>query len=312
MKALFNFVVGLLFSLAVGMTGLLGRRHESGFTWCVSRLLWLAVPARRKVVLRNMERAFGADLTPAERTRLAKEAYRIGVHTVVEGFGSLARGGPARLTGMIRVEGQERLEGALKAGKGAICVTAHYGPFPFIGVALPARGFPFYFLYRRPRNRVVAEKFDGWIRQVNFGIIEDAPRLVAVRRCLRALSDGACLGILIDQHYAQGVEVPFFGYPAKTGVGAAMLAARTGAPLVPMRIRHDPVNREGFILQVDEPVPPPAGAAEESLRACMASLTSRVEGWIREDPAQWYWVHRRWKDLDRAEDAARAVNPDKS
>jgi KDO2-lipid IV(A) lauroyltransferase len=255
------------------------------------------------VVLRNLERAFGNGLTPQERVRLAKETYRNGIRTVVDGFASLARGGPARLTGAVRVEGLERLEGALKAGKGAIGVTAHYGPFPFIGAFLPSRGFPFYFLYRRPRNRVVAERFDGWIRRVNCGIIEDAPRLAAVRRCLRALRDGACLGILIDQHYAAGVEVPFFGHPAKTGVGAAVLSARSGAPLVPMRIRHDPNVRGGFILAVEEPVPPPADTSEETLRACMALLTSRVEAWLREDPAQWYWMHRRWKDLDRAEDA---------
>ena len=58
-----------------------------------------------------------------------------------------------------------------------------------------------------------------------------------------------------------------------------------------------------FRLTIDPAIEPPADRSREALTACTARLTACVEGWIREDPGSWFWVHRRWKDLDRAEDS---------
>lgn len=300
MRALQYLLLGWAFSAAVAVIRFIGPRGRGFLTRGSASLLFLSVPSRRRVVMRNLARAFGKAPDARAREEMVRDAYRMSILTIVDGFNSMGKGGGEALAAAVRVEGLERLQSALSRGKGAVCVSAHYGPFPFIGSALGARGIPFNFLYRRPRSPVVDAKFGAWIRTNRFGVIMDAPRLAAVRDCLRALHAGSCVCILVDQHYAQGVEVPFFGHPARTGVGAAVLSARSGAPLVPMHISHHRARPGAYILSIDEPISPPADTSEDSLRACMAKLTARVEGWIREDPGQWYWMHRRWKDLDNA------------
>ena len=296
----------MVFSVAMRLSGLMNHAGKGIFTRVVSRFLYIVVAGRRRVALRNIERAFGNRYSPSERARLVKESYSAGVRTVVEGFASLSPGGPEHLVGGVRVEGLDRVKKALGGGKGAICISSHYGPFPFIGAVFPALGLkPFYFLYRRPKNVIVAERFDWWLNRVGCGVIEDNPKSEAVKRVLRALGGGSCVCILVDQHFPAGVEIPFFGHSAKTGVGAAVLSARSGAPLIPLRIRADRSGKFRYLLEVDEPVPPPVDTSETELKSCMSAITARVEAWIREDPSQWFWVHRRWKDLDRAEDSAR-------
>jgi KDO2-lipid IV(A) lauroyltransferase len=305
LKRFGDWIVGLLFLGAVAGAVVINVAGKELFTRVIARILYLAVGSRRRVALRNIERAFGPKYTPAERKAIARESFRVGVDTVVEGFSLFAHGGPENLVRNIRINRLERLKKALEGGKGVICVSAHYGPFPFMGSAFSMAGIKgFGFLYRRPKNAAVANRFDDWIRMAGFRNIVDHPKQEAVRNVLRELGAGSTICILIDQHFPAGVEVPFFGQPSKTGVGAAVLAARSGAPIVPIHIQAVGTPGVKYVVEVDEPVPPPASTSEEDLASCMAALTRRVEDWVTADPRQWFWVHRRWKQLDRMEDEA--------
>jgi len=271
--------------------------------WMGTAVAWLAmrvVPSRRKVATRNLVRAFGRERSGAEIDRILQQCYR----NLVLGYSdmlTLFRNPSTELLGRTAVRGQEHLEKALAAGKGVIGISAHYGAFPALGALMPALGRRFSFLYRRPKDARTAALFDDWLGRAGCGVIEDSPRHLAGIRCLKALGGGDIVCILIDQHFPAGVQVPFFGHPARTGLGAAMLALRSGAPLLPLKVRILPGDR--YELAFEEPVEGPAGRDREDLVAVMARLTARVEAWIREDPAQWFWVHRRWKELDAAEDA---------
>jgi len=261
------------------------------------RLVWWAIPSRRRVVLANLARAFGAERTPAERAAIGRATYAV----LAEMFSDLLRlfqGRKDWFTTRMRVEGFSNLTSALEAGRGAIVVSGHYGAFPLLAAALPARGIRLHLLYRKPKSPKTRKLFDDWLALAGCEVIEDAPRHLAGVRCLKALGGGGCVCILADQHFPAGIEVPFFGAPAKTGVGAALLAARSGAPLVPLFIRRD---RAGiYLLRVEPALPSPADRSREALTAATAAVTARIEAWIREAPEQWFWVHRRWKDLDRA------------
>jgi len=301
--------VGLLFRGAVAAAMVVNTGSKELFTRVIARLLYRVVGSRRRIALRNIQRAFADKFTPVEREAIAREAYRNAVDTVVEGFSLFAHGGLENFVANIRINGLERLKGAMAGGQGAILITGHYGPFPFMGPALAANGIPgMGFLYRRPKNTAVAGRFDDWIQMGGFRNIADHPRIEAANKVLRELSSGSAICILIDQHFPAGVAVPFFGHPAKTGVGAAVMAARSGAPLVPVRIRT--VREPGFkyLIEIDEPFPPPLSNSDEDLKSCMAALTRRIEAWVAEDPRQWFWVHRRWKDLDR-DGSGGAVQP---
>ena len=118
----------------------------------------------------------------------------------------------------------------------------------------------------------------------------------AVREMSRALRDGAFLGILVDQNGGRrGVFVPYFGRLASTTAAPATLAIRFRAPLITAWQRRVD-GGERHILEVEAPIPVPGtGDRDEDVRIMTAEMTARVERWVRQEPGQWLWAHRRWK-----------------
>jgi KDO2-lipid IV(A) lauroyltransferase len=260
------------------------------------------IPSRRRIADRNIRRVF-PDMTSQDRKNLAIRAYRNAAANFSDLLTILQAGGRESLLRRTRVEGFEHLHRALAAGKGCIAISAHYGAFPLMGSVLAAMGVRYHYLYRRPKSPSTDGFFQDWLEHAGYRNIEDSPRHLAASRCLKALGEGACVCILADQHFPAGVEIPFFGNPALTGIGPALLAARSRAPLVAMCISRLP--DDSHLVRIEPPIAPPVDRSREALTAVIAEFTLKIEAWIREDPAQWFWVHRRWKQLDRAEDSER-------
>ena len=104
------------------------------------------------------------------------------------------------------------------------------------------------------------------------------------------------VGILLDQNAtrAEGVFVPFFGVPASTSKGLALLALRTGTPVVPIFLRREPGGRH--CIDVGAPLPPPPDA---DALAYTARFNEVIEAAIRRAPEQWLWMHARWRTRPR-------------
>lgn len=112
---------------------------------------------------------------------------------------------------------------------------------------------------------------------------------------METIKQGGILGILIDQKYNQGLNVPFFGHPAMTNPFFVQLAQKYGAPLVPIRgIR---LENGGFCLKIYPPVPTlEDNGTPRPIENVIQQAHTLLAGWIREKPEQWLWLHRRWKD----------------
>jgi len=303
LKRLFGWAGGLALNALVAVRLALPEPAARALARGAGRLALRLAPGRRAVARRNLRRALGPAADPARLDAVLRASGDLLAVSFSDQL-RLFRLDRDRFCAVVRAEGEEHLRTALAGGRGAILVSGHYGAFPMLAPALPARGFPFHLLYRLPKAGPVRRLFARWLDRTGATIIEDQPRHLAAVRCLEALAGGACVCLLVDQHFAAGVEVPFFGAPAKTGVGAALLAARSGAPLVPVRLTRNPDGT--YRLRFEPAVAPPATRERDDLTACTARLTAVIEAWIREDPAPWFWLHRRWKDLDRAEDARAA------
>jgi KDO2-lipid IV(A) lauroyltransferase len=123
------------------------------------------------------------------------------------------------------------------------------------------------------------------------------PKHGAARRMLEVMRDRGRLGILIDQRVQEreGIAVPFFGRPALTSPILARLSMRTGAPVVPLTVYPEPGGR--YRVVVREPVFPPAGKGDdEAVQALTRRYLEIAEADIREHPALWLWMHRRWDE----------------
>jgi KDO2-lipid IV(A) lauroyltransferase len=177
-------------------------------------------------------------------------------------------------------------------GKPALIFFCHLGNWELPAVAAVAHGLDAAILFRRPNsasaNRVIEE-----LRQVKMGTLIPAGR-DAPFKLAEALQRGQHVAIQVDQWFTNGVEVTFFGRKTKANPTLARLLRQIECPIHGVRIIRLPDNR--FRAELSEEVQPARDAAGQiDVQGTMQAITSVVEGWVREYPDQWLWLHRRWR-----------------
>ncbi len=176
--------------------------------------------------------------------------------------------------------------------KPALIFASHLGNWEFPALAGPAHGVDSAVLYRRP-NSAAADRIINEMRRVNMGELIPAGR-DAPFRLAEALEQGKHVGMLVDQYWTGGVEVTFFGRKTRANPTLARLRRHVECPIHGARIIRLPGNR--FRAELSEEVQPVRDAAGViDIQGTMQAITSVVEGWIREYPDQWLWLHRRWR-----------------
>jgi KDO2-lipid IV(A) lauroyltransferase len=177
-------------------------------------------------------------------------------------------------------------------GKPALIFASHLGSFELAAVAAVAHGLDTAVLFRRP-NIASADRIIEEIRAVKMGTLIPAGR-DAPLRLADALQRGQHVAILVDQWFTNGVDVTFFGRKTKANPTLARLLRQIECPIHGVRIIRLPGHR--FRAELSEEVKPVRDAAGQiDIQGTMQAITSVIEGWIREYPDQWWWVHRRWR-----------------
>jgi KDO2-lipid IV(A) lauroyltransferase len=125
--------------------------------------------------------------------------------------------------------------------------------------------------------------------------IYSQPRRECVDTTIRCLRNNEIIFIPLDQNFGTGgIFVNFFGQKAATATGPVILSQRTGAALVPCFIVRQPDDTHRVIFE--PPIQMAAGSTpEETIALNIQKLTDIIESYIRRYPAEWGWVHRRWK-----------------
>lgn len=182
-------------------------------------------------------------------------------------------------------------EAARAAGRPILFVSGHFGNHQAIRAAMNLRGYAIGGLWRPFANRYSNAHYIASIEGVGGrAFARDRRGLAAFVKNLREGGHGA---ILLDQHVSGGVMLDFMGHPAATSLSAAEMALKYDALLVPVygeRLE----NGVDFDIEIEAPIPPSDPIA--MTQALNDSLAARV----RATPAQWLWIHRRWKP-DRSE-----------
>lgn len=250
---------------------------------------------RREIVRRQLREVYPA-MAPRERDRLAGAVFAHLGRTAGEVFGA----GQARLLMATEVDpGWEPLDRALEGGRGAIAVTGHIGNFE-LGGALLARRYPLLDVVKTQRNPL----FDAYVdRKRRAQGIQTVPMRDSAPAVLRHLRQGGLVTLLVDQDAgAAGETVDFLGRPASTWTGAARFSLRTGCPVVPLAMRRTGPGRHVLLIR-DALQPPPRSERIEAVQVAdyTRRISAAVEQFVREEPRQWFWVHRRWKGAVRGE-----------
>jgi len=177
-------------------------------------------------------------------------------------------------------------------GKPALIFAAHLANWELPALAAVAHGLDAAILYRRP-NIASADRIIQEMRQVNMGTLIPAGR-DAPFRLGEALRNGKHVAMLVDQYLTGGVEVTFFGRKTRANPMLARLLRQVECPVHGVRIIRLPGNRfRGELTEEVKPVRDADGRID--VQGTTQAITSVVEGWVREHPEQWLWLHRRWR-----------------
>lgn len=274
--------------------GLLPRRIAVGFGKRVGLVLYRLSGGLRRTGRRNLEIAF-PEKSVSERERILRGAFS-NVGRQLGEFSQLPRlRNSADAYATVRFEDREIIMEAIASGRGVLFLTGHLGAWELSPFCLRLSGSPpINFLVRRLDNPRIEALADRYRTLVGNKTIDKAK---AARPVLAALARGEMVGILADLNTLdhEGVFVDFFGVPASTTGGLAVFALKTGAAVIPIHTWWD--EGEGRYVQRFEPELElvRTDSREEDIRVNTQRFTSIIEGWIRDNPDQWIWVHRRWK-----------------
>ena len=289
----YGLLRGFLFFLSLLPLGgaLWVARRLGDFAFDVLRM-------RRDVALTNLRRAFGERYSPREYERIARSCYRNFAMTFVE-FGLFGKHSVAQLGERMHIAHREAVAEAGAARKGILFLTAHVGNWELMGACMALIDRPLTVVSGDQKNLLV----DGLVKRLRkAGGMQIIPIGSSLRGVMKALRQDGRVALVADQDGGRdGIFLEFFGRTASTYAGPARFAYRTGAPIVIGLDRH--TGGGAHEARFYPPIFPDRSRPEaEEIRRILTEYTRILEDFVRENPDQWFWMHRRWKTRPEAED----------
>lgn len=281
-----NYVVYLLYRALGAVLGKLPLGAVIRIGRLIGLLGYFAVGKYRRIVLRNLSIAF-PDKTPGELHSLGRAHFAtlLGNLFAAEKIGRLPR---EQIEGLVEIEGREIIERMLAQKRGVVALISHIGNWELLSQIWPlVFPCPSGSVYQQLGNRFIDAHVRATRSRLGLALFE---RKEGFTQAMDMLRKGGCVGVLFDQHAGDaGVWCPLFGRLASTTSLPAMLALRTKAALIPLAMHTNGVGKWKLIIEY--PVLPD----ENEAGAVTAQLNIALEKQIRRAPADWFWVHNRWK-----------------
>ena len=259
-----------------------------------------SLPAgRQSVVLDNMEKSLlNKSMSQKELKKLAKKVYLHYGRMLFE-IPHILRLNKKKVSRYFTVEGRENLINAWKKEKGILALTGHMGNWEMMAIALEMNFGKVSAVARPFRNEAV----DYLIHKIRTSSgMEVIPKQKGMRKILGALKKNRLVGILLDQNvdWYEGEFVPFMGRTACVNKGLALLAMKTGAPVVPILALRQPDGK--YVIHIGEEVElTDTGDKTADLATNTHAFTQKIEEQVIKYPEQWFWFHRRWKTKNYCE-----------
>jgi len=262
--------------------------------WLLTRLFfWIGygLGIRRQVAAENLQRVY-PDMPPKQRKKLLKRVYlNLGLSAA-----ELYLLPEKQLISGTSINGRENLEAALALGKGVILATAHLGNWE-AARTLPLFGIPLAAVVQKQHNHLFDAYNNALRTRQGVRLIDQRHGLKDLLACLR---QNMAVTILTDQNAGpEGLILEFLGHPAPHWKGAAKISLRYKAPIVPGYALRNP---EGGISICFEPMihHPELSDSTENQLLLLKEINAVTERYIRQNPEQWLWLHRRWLIPERS------------
>jgi len=275
----------------------LGFNKMFPYSWVERRLINLSkfggtfFKIRYKVALENMQKVY-PQKSSAELKQTIREMYAALGRTAAETF----FGDNDQLLEKCQIEGFENLEKALAGGKGAILATLHMGNWELAGISI-ARAHKMSVVMKKQRNKYF-NTYTNKLREKENIILIDKKN--ALRPIIKLLRENYVVGILMDQNAGKyGIRTDFLGHPASTFVGTAKIAIKQKCPIIPAVSFRDANGNNVFVV---EPAIDTTNFKNtpEQVKELTEQVSKHLEKYIHAHPADWFWVHKRWKGATKA------------
>ncbi len=272
----------------IALMRLLGVERASALGGWLLRSLGPRTGTQR-TVLRNLRIAF-PEMDPAARERLALDQWE----QTGRAFAETAVMDLLVKQNRIEVVGLERLHAIRDSGRPAVFVGGHFANIETMAATITGAGVPCQITYRAANNPYVDSQIIA--ARARYGVKLFAPKGGdGARELLAGLERGESVALMNDQKFAEGPEVTFFGQPVNAAPGPSRLALRFGTVLQPMSVVRLPGVR--FRVTVHEPLAlEQTGDRQADIARGVQIITRFIEDRVRENPVDWFWVHRRWPD----------------
>jgi len=275
---------------------LIGIDAASALGGFIGRHIFYRLPTA-KTARQNLTAAY-PDKSPEEIETVVRQVCD-NLGRVVGEYSHLDKitGGPGQ---RLAIEGAQNGTDAIAHGKGVMFISGHLANWETMPITAAYLGFEGGLVYRPPNNPYVAR----WIskqRAKGCPAEQISKGAKGTRRIFTLLRRGKCILMLVDQKTYEGVPVPYFGRDVLTTSAPASLALKMGSVLLPTSCQR--TKGAHFRVKINPPITfTPTGDAKADEIALTAKITAAVEAMVREDPAQWLWIHHRWttpRDIEK-------------
>lgn len=271
----------------------LGPDRAASVGGWITRTVGPLLPAHR-IALANLREAY-PDHDEAQIRRLARAAWDNLGRTGAE-YAHLDRlvdydpeaSGPLRT----EVRGIDHFFALRDDGRPGLIFSAHLANWELPAICAEKFGLAATAVFRPPNNPAAARLVQEVRRKTMGGLAASSPGGIFAMQGV--VERGGHLGQLVDQHFTRGVVVEFFGRPVLTNPLLGKLARHHDCPVHGVRVVRLPGSRFRLELTPALDLPRDAGGAID-VQGAMQAMTRVVEDWVRENPGQWLWMHRRWR-----------------
>lgn len=252
----------------------------------------------RKIAIQNLHLAFGQEKSEEERRSIARKNFQNLGMMAIEFF-QIPKMDMETYQRKVEVEGLDKALKVLEENRGALLLLGHFGNWelmvpmsriiqkPILAIAKPIKKNPW---------------LDRWIIKSRERLgLEIIPPVNATQKVVQALSQNQIVGILFDQRgrRSKGIWADFFGRKVPTTAGLAVMALRSGAPVLPVFMIRMGLQKHRLIVK--EPLELiHTGDFRQDVEANTQLFNRVLESIIRQYPDQWLWIHRRWERKKRS------------
>ncbi len=260
--------------------------------WLLGRFLHVAARSRRHVVMTNLRLCF-PQWTDARRELVAREHFIYFAQAWLD-RGWLWHGAPEVVRKRLRMTGDAL---AISNDQPLVIFAPHFVGLDAGGMALAQQVSRWHIsIYSHQSNQMV----DAWVKagRQRFGHVNLFDRADGPKPVIAAVRRGAALYLLPDMNYGlpESIFVPFYGVPAATVTSLSRMARLGKAKIVPVVTRMTPTGYDIEVMPAWTDVP------SGDLESDTLKMNQRLQGWIDTMPAQYYWVHKRFKDRPAGQD----------